>query len=203
MALFPEPGVNCPVKQLPGISFRGLESGVGRELIWIMKWFFKLGILALFLLVPMVTTGAQQAPRLDEPVQPHPEGDAAIARLKSPFCPGMMLEVCPSPQAKLLRDSIQALAWNGAPADSLVEWMLANHGEEYRAVPLVAGTGLWAWIMPPLALLGGLIVVAMALHHFRTRKEGQEEKAVQISSEDESVLEEALKELKDSEEVPF
>jgi cytochrome c-type biogenesis protein CcmH len=173
------------------------------ELIWIMKWFFRTGILAVSTLLLAGAAGGQQAPRLDEPVQPHPEGDAAIDRLKSPFCPGMMLEVCPSPQAKLLRDSLQAMAWSGATADSLVEWMLANHGDQYRAVPRVAGTGLWAWIMPPLALLGGFIVVAMALQHFRARRETGEETRGQISSEDESVLEEALKELRDSEEVPF
>ena len=168
-----------------------------------MKWSLKAGILALFILLLPGAVGAQETPRLDEPVQPHPEGDAAIGRLKSPFCPGMMLEVCPSPQAKLLRDSIQSMAWTGASADSMVAWMLSNHGEEYRAVPRVAGTGLWAWVMPPLALLGGVILVAMALQHFRARQEAQGDTPLQISSEDESVLEEALRELKDSEEVAF
>ena len=190
-------------RAISGSASRESESGVRLELIWIMKWFFKPGIPAVSILLLAGAVGAQQAPRLDEPVQPHPEGDAAISRLKSPFCPGMMLEVCPSPQAKFLRDSIQAMAWSGASADSLVEWMLANHGDQYRAVPRVAGTGLWAWIMPPLALLGGFIIVAMALQHFRARREAQEETQAPLSSEDESVLEEALKELKDSEEVPF
>jgi cytochrome c-type biogenesis protein CcmH len=176
-------------------------NGVG----WIMTWFLKSGGLALFLLLPMASGVAQEGPKLDEPVQPHPEGDAAISRLRSPFCPGMMLEVCPSPQAKILRDSIQALAWAGEPADSLVEWMLGNYGEEYRAVPQATGSGLWAWLMPPLALLGGLIAVALALQHFRARRdaEGEGPTSEEISLEDESVLEKALKDLKDSEEVAF
>ena len=114
-----------------------------------------------------------------------------------------MLEVCPSPQAKLLRDSLQMLAWEGTSSDSLVEWMLGSHGEEYRAVPQAAGSGLWAWIMPPLALLGGLIVVAMALQHFRGSRETAPELSGGISTEDESVLEAAMEELKASEEVPF
>ena len=191
------------MERFAGGTSRESESGVRMELIWIMNWSSKTGILAVAILLLVGAASGQQAPRLDEPVQPHPEGDAAIGRLKSPFCPGMMLEVCPSPQAKFLRDSIQAMAWSGATADSLVEWMLANHGDQYRAVPRVAGTGLWAWIMPPLALLSGFILVAMALQHFRGRRETGEETREQISSEDESVLEEALKELRDSEEVPF
>lgn len=168
-----------------------------------MKRSWNSGIIALFLLLPMVSAGAQQVTTLDEPVQAHPEGDAAIDRLRSPYCPGMMLETCPSPQAKLLRDSIQGMAWEGASSDSLVNWMLSTHGEEFRAVPLARGSGLWAWLMPPLALLGGLIVVALALQHFRTRKEPGPEQPDQISSEDESVLNAALEELRESEEVAF
>ena len=168
-----------------------------------MKRSWNGGIIALFLLLPMVSAGAPQVTTLDEPVQAHPEGNAAIDRLRSPFCPGMMLETCPSPQAKILRDSLQAMAWEGASADSMVSWMLAGHGEEYRAVPRVAGSGLWAWLMPPLALLGGLIVVALALQHFRTRKEDSPAIPDQISSEDESVLNAALEELRESEEVAF
>lgn len=171
----------------------------------------KSGYVGLFLLLLLVAVGAeveaplgaQEVPTLDEPVQAHPEGDEAIDALRSPFCPGMMLEICPSPQAKILRDSIQTLAWEGASSDSLVAWMLANHGEEYRAVPRTAGSGLWAWLMPPLALLGGLIVVALALQHFRSRKEEGEVAPEKLSSEDESVLRAALDELRESEEVAF
>jgi cytochrome c-type biogenesis protein CcmH/NrfF len=158
------------------------------------------------LLDPAVGVGGQEAPPLlDEPVQPHPEGEAAIDRLRSPYCPGLMLEVCPSPQAKLLRDSIQALAWEGASSDSLVNWMLANHGEEYRAVPRTRGSGLFAWLIPPLALVAGLVIVVMTLQHLRGRRDtsAPEEEEEALSEEDEEALEEALDELKKSEEVPF
>lgn len=163
-----------------------------------------MGVFTLaFLLIPVVSLHPQETPRLDEPVQPNPEGDAAISRLKSPFCPGMMLEVCPSPQAKILRDTIQIMAAEGATADSLVNWMLASYGEQYRAVPRTSGSGLFAWVMPPLALVGGLLLLVVALRHFRARREPEPAPAQALSEEDESVLAEALKELKDTEEVPF
>lgn len=98
---------------------------------------------------------------------PTPASDAvaldAISRLRSPYCPGLMLEVCPSPQAGLLRDSIHQLAAEGRDADALVEWTIARHGEEWRAVPKQSGVGLWAWLLPPLALLfgGGWIVAKL------------------------------------------
>jgi cytochrome c-type biogenesis protein CcmH/NrfF len=164
----------------------------------------RIGIFTLvFLLLPVASLHSQERPHLDEPVQPNPEGDAAIARLRSPFCPGLMLEVCPSPQAKLLRDTIQIMAAEGATADSLVGWMLATYGEQYRAVPQTRGSGLFAWIMPPFALLGGLLLVVVALRHFRARREAEPAPVKALSEEDETVLAAALKELKATEEVPF
>jgi cytochrome c-type biogenesis protein CcmH/NrfF len=185
---------------------------------------FQIGVIFLCLLLPIssvesaravaqeVTGGpdqeATQGPvrpgrGLDEPIQPHPEGDAAIQKLRSPFCPGLMLEVCPSVPAKLLRDSLQTMAWGGASSDSIVSWMLATHGEEYRGVPLTRGSGLWAWLIPPLALLAGLVIVAVSLQHFRHRQEGAEPSITPLSEEDETILAAALQELKASEEVPF
>ncbi len=146
---------------------------------------------------------AQVTPGLDEPIQPHPTGDAAIQQLRSPFCPGLMLEVCPTTQAKLLRDSLQMMAWDGASSDSIIDWMLTSYGEEYRGVPLTSGGGLWAWLMPPIVLLAGFLAVAVALRHFRRTQEVHPSPATPLSEEDETILAAALQELRASEEVPF
>ncbi len=97
----------------------------------------------------------------------HPEAREAISRIRSPFCPGLMLEVCPSGPAQALRDSIDARAGVGLRADSLVEIVVASYGEEYRAVPKTSGAGLMAWVMPPLALAAGLGLVVVALRKLR------------------------------------
>ena len=97
----------------------------------------------------------------------HPEASEAISKLRSPFCPGFMLEVCPSRDADELRDSLQAGAVAGLSADSLVEWMVATYGEEYRAFPEPSGSGLLAWVVPPVALLLGLGLVVIALRRLK------------------------------------
>ena len=158
-------------------------------------------VVLFLLLLPAISLRAQEPPRLDEPIQAHPEGDAAISKLKSPFCPGLMLEVCAHPQSMMLRDTLQLMAHGGASSDSLVAWMLANFGEEYRAVPRTRGSGLFAWLMPPLALLGGLLAVVVALKHIR--REVDAPVSAPLSEEDESRLARALQELKAAEEVPF
>jgi len=104
----------------------------------------------------------------------HPQARAAIDGLWSPYCPGMMLEVCPSPGGAMLRDSIGRMARAGLDADSIIEVVLADYGEEYRAAPRVDGTGgRLAWFIPPAALLVGLAVVGIILARRRGPGEGE------------------------------
>lgn len=119
----------------------------------------------------------------------------AIAEIRSPYCPGLMLEVCPSGPAELLRDSIRAMAAAGVPAEEIVEDVLARHGEEWRAVPRRAGAGLWAWLLPPLVLLGGVGAVAVKLRALRRRRGWKAEPAAApaITAEDRASVEAALR----------
>jgi cytochrome c-type biogenesis protein CcmH/NrfF len=137
--------------------------------------------------------------------EPHPEARKAISRLLSPYCPGLMLERCPVPASRMLRDSIHAMALQGARAHEIEGWMLANHGEEHRAVPLRSGIGLLAWAVPPAALLAGLVGL-IALLRSSLRLPGEDAAtdpgadprpaaAGSLSPEDERRLREAIREL--------
>jgi cytochrome c-type biogenesis protein CcmH/NrfF len=157
---------------------------------------------------------------MDGSFRPHPEAQDAISRLYSPFCPGFMLEVCTAQASIVLRDSIQALAYQGWSSDELVSWMLANHGEQYRAVPEGWGWGVWAWILPPLGLLTGFALVVLALRRFRpaaaaTADRGRESDesgsgrsaaagaGAGVSPEEEARLRSAIRELELSEDPSF
>lgn len=127
----------------------------------------------------------------------------AIGQLRSPYCPGLMLEVCPSTPAEMLRDSLRMLAAEGRSAEQIVEWMIANHGEEWRAVPKRQGLGLWAWLAPPLVLLLGLAVVGVRLGVLRGKAtEGQNASAgTPLSDAEQRELEAALHDWSAEEEV--
>lgn len=140
------------------------------------------GVLAaVLLLAPMAAvpltaqqpeSSAPQRPALRGAESPEARAEAqkAISDLRSPYCPGLMLEVCPSPQAEALRDSIHDLAAEGLDARALVDWMIARHGEEWRGTPLRSGAGLFAWLGPPAGLvLAGLVFFAM-LRRMRGRR---------------------------------
>jgi len=131
---------------------------------------------------------------------PHPEATRAINRLKSPYCPGQMLETCPSPNAAALRDSLEMFAQEGWDADSLVVWMLATHGEQWRAMPKIEGRGALAWVMPPMALVLGLAVVGIVLKKIAPPKEKVVVADVSLSPEEEALMKDALRELEEEDE---
>lgn len=137
------------------------------------------------------------------PTRVHPEAREAIDRLKSPFCPGLMLEVCPSPQAAEMRDSLNALAHRGMESDSLVSMVLDAYGEEWRAMPEARGRGLVAWVVPPLVLLVGLVGLVVGLRRFTRAAADDVEEGPDISEEERERLEEALHELEAEEEPLF
>ena len=150
---------------------------------------------------PLVAQGQDDA--LRGPIEPHPAADEAIARLKSPYCPGLMLEVCTSYTGALLRDSMQALAREGMTTDELVDWMLARHGEEYLAYPRASGAGLVAWLVPPAAIVLGILVVVTTLRYMRRSAPPEEVVITELSAEEEDRLREALKEMDSAEEPVF
>ena len=157
--------------------------------------------LVAFLLVAAPAV-AQQPPRSGESLTVHPEARTAIDGLKSPYCPGSMLEVCSSSGGAMLRDTIQAMAESGLAGDSIIEIILAEYGEQWRAEPKVSGTGMWAWLLPPVGLVGGLAAVGVVL----ARRRREEESVVRRHAptpEDEARIREALKVLDEEEEPAF
>ncbi|CAN5687750.1 hypothetical protein BH23GEM6_BH23GEM6_05260 [soil metagenome] len=131
--------------------------------------------------------------------------ERAIGQIRSPYCPGLMLEVCPSPEAGALRDSIRDLAREGMAEAEIVEWMVGRHGEEWRAVPKRTGRGMFAWLFPPLFLIAG---AGLVIAHLRRGRASSQLSASterieqdQISDRDRARLDAALSEWEMEEEA--
>ncbi len=169
---------------------------------------FRFAVLGLALAVVPAALSAQAANELPPdgsgPTPRHPEADEAIDQLKSPYCPGLMLEVCPSPGGAALRDSLQELALQGRTSEELVDWVIANHGEHWRALPKRSGMSLFmAWLVPPLGVLAGLGLVVVALRKMRSNAPRPAMAEGPLSDEEEARLREALRELDAEEEATF
>lgn len=165
-------------------------------------------VVAVLLSISANSLAGQIPEGMEGPFRPHPEANEAISRLYSPFCPGLMLEVCPASQSIALRDSIQAFAYQGWTSDQLVQWMLGNYGEQYRALPQRSGSGIWAWLLPPIGLLFGVAVVVLTLRRIAVTRRPEEGAAESpagpaLSHEEEERLRSAIRELELSEDPSF
>ena len=140
-------------------------------------------------------------PATKGPLEWHSEALKAIDVLKSPYCPGFMLEVCPSPGGAALRDTIQTMAEEGLPADTIVEQLIARYGEEWRALPKKRGEALLAWVVPPLGLILGVMGVVVVLKKMRRPRGGPA--PAEVSDEERARLDAALRELEAEEETLF
>lgn len=161
----------------------------------------------LFAALPGLLSAQSQTelPTEGGPEARHPEAAEAIGKLWSPYCPGFMLEVCSSRQGAALRDSIQTLAEEGATSEEIVDWMIANHGEEYLAVPRGRGASLLAWLAPPLAVLLGLVAVVLILRRMMAvrRAEAPAGEPAELTDEDEERLRRAVRDVDQQEEAPL
>lgn len=75
--------------------------------------------------------------------------------IMSPFCPGVTLHDCPSPQADDLRERIRGWAADGMSEERIMDRLVAEYGEEVRAIPPGDGGGIAAWAVPALVALAG------------------------------------------------
>ena len=103
---------------------------------------------------------------------PEEVAKAAESQLRSPVTPFHTLDMCPSPEASALRDTVLAEALAGRTVNQIVEGVIARRGEQLRILPKESGVGLWAWILPPAILVIGAGVVAMRLMQLRRGQKG-------------------------------
>ncbi|MFP5351371.1 MAG: cytochrome c-type biogenesis protein CcmH [Actinomycetota bacterium] len=111
------------------------------------------------------------------PVAAAPEDVAnrVSEQVMSPFCPGVTLHDCPSPQADALRERIRRWAAGGLGEERIMDRLVAEYGEEVRAVPPADGGGIAAWVMPALVALVGLTTAGTLARRWTKARERERE----------------------------
>jgi cytochrome c-type biogenesis protein CcmH/NrfF len=91
------------------------------------------------------------------------EASAIAHSLMSPFCPGMTLAACPSPNAATVRLEITDRLRRGERRDAIVADLEARFGEAVASAPRARGLGLLFWVAPPFLGAGLLFAIAAAM----------------------------------------
>ena len=115
----------------------------------------KTSILLLILLLILATnTIAQEKNANVEPI-----AKEIYAEVYSPFCPGRLLQDCPSSSANELKIQIKNDLASGQTKTEVIQALLEKYGKELGALPSVSGFSSLAWIIPIFFVLLGLVVI--------------------------------------------
>lgn len=119
--------------------------------------------------------------------------------IMSPFCPGVTLHDCPSPEADDLREQIRAWSAEGWSEDQIMTELTAEYGPGISAVPADDVGGVAPWLLPALVAAGGFLFTGALARRWtkareedRRREEIEERRAARVTPEQRSRLQAEL-----------
>lgn len=101
-----------------------------------------------------------------------PALSALYRDIMSPYCPGLTLSSCPSPQADSLRKAIAVRYNAGETPAQITESLVEHYGPSVRGAPTVEGFGLAAYLGPVVVLLVGAVLILRWLRKHQHRAGG-------------------------------
>lgn len=75
----------------------------------------------------------------------------------------MTVATCSDSTAEEVRQDIKRRLEVGEDKEQIIASYVAQYGEVIRAVPTKSGFNLMAWVMPPIATMGGIALVYFAI----------------------------------------
>ena len=151
---------------------------------------------ALLLICGIVLIPGAPTARAQESAKIDTEAGEVFRSVMSPFCPGRTLDNCPSPQAAVLRDSIRQWLSEELSKDSVMRRLYDMYGDEVRSVPPLEGWGIVGWLMPPVIIVVGALIMVVWLRA-RRRTQDDTEYAQSSGALDDADEERLRRELED------
>ena len=95
------------------------------------------------------------------------EAQAIDRMLMCPVCPAESIDQAQVPLARQMRAQVRQLLSEGASRDDVLAWFRNRYGPGIVAEPPRSGFNLIAWIVPAVAVVGGLAGGLIALRAMR------------------------------------
>jgi cytochrome c-type biogenesis protein CcmH/NrfF len=94
---------------------------------------------------------------------------ALAAQLRCPVCRQLSVRDSPSKVARTLCVRIRELVASGRSDEEVRDFFVARYGDWNLLSPPRRGTGLLVWMLAPALLLGGLLLVVVAVRRWTAR----------------------------------
>lgn len=135
----------------------------------LLKWVGFL--LSLSCLLTFTLTAAAQS---GEPTQPSDDEVNAIAKqLYCPVCENVPLDVCPTQACAQWRELIRQKLSEGWSEEQIKAYFVEQYGERVIGTPPARGFNWVFYIVPPLAIVAGIIILIQALRAMQKRAVAQ------------------------------
>lgn len=127
-------------------------------------------ILTLFFFITCIALGFT-SPILAQQPQPPVTDDQVNAIAKQLYCPvceNIPLDVCGTQACAQWRDLIREKLESGWSEQQIKKYFADQYGDRVLATPPARGLNWLVYIVPPIAFLGGLILLVVAFRSWRT-----------------------------------
>lgn len=108
--------------------------------------------------------------------------------LMSPYCPGLTISSCPSPQAGELREEMRGMLKAGYSVEAVRNQLKMRFGDKILGAPRAQGIGLLIWIIPAFFVLLGFLVIGVFLRRRTVGTTNKESATVILDARVESEL---------------
>jgi len=115
------------------------------------------------LLLVLLVVGLRPETALAQDTNVETQAQQVFSHVMSPYCPGLLLADCPSPDAFTLRAEVRARLRAGEAPDAIEESLYRKFGDDIRAVPTADGSGLVLWVAPLVVFAFSLVGLAWYL----------------------------------------
>ncbi len=147
-----------------------------------------LGILA-FRAASAQTSPTQVPPPSDDQV------NAVASQLYCPVCENIPLDVCPTQACAQWRDDIRQKLAQGWSGDKIKQYFVAQYGDRVLGTPPAHGINWLVYIIPPVAILAGVLILFSAFKAW-TKARPAAEASAELSQEDDPYVRRLEEELK-------
>jgi cytochrome c-type biogenesis protein CcmH len=142
-----------------------------------------------FVMAALVLVSLARATFDDGPPRTTEQQVEAIARtLKCPVCDGQSVADSDVASSRAIRVEIAKLVEQGEPASVIRAQIAATYGEQVQLVPAASGFAGLVWILPVVAVVVALVVLAAAFARWRPAPD------VTVTDEDQALVDQALRE---------
>jgi cytochrome c-type biogenesis protein CcmH len=139
----------------------------------------------LAILLPLESVEAQDLP----PQGPTDDEVNAIAKqLYCPVCENIPLDVCPTQACAQWRELIREKLSAGWSEDEIKTYFVAQYGDRVLAQPPASGLNWLVYIIPPLAIIGGIYILYRALRAWSQPAQEAAEDVPQVDSIDDDYV---------------